>query len=119
MSEGEAIGLRAALTELVDALGTMAAELAKERAARVAAERALEKAARLTGKAPRPPCYVSQDGLVVIPQDLRAVLGVVNGGPVAFVTNRAGKVVILSEADHDAVLAELEAAMVDPGNGTG
>jgi bifunctional DNA-binding transcriptional regulator/antitoxin component of YhaV-PrlF toxin-antitoxin module len=40
---------------------------------------------------------------VVIPQDLRAVLGVVNGGPVAFITNRAGRV-------------EIEAAMVDPGN---
>ena len=91
----------------------MAAELAKEREARAAAERALEKAARLTGRAPRLPCYVSQDGLVVIPQDLRAALGVVNGGPVAFIKNRAGRVEILSEADHDAVLAELETAMVD------
>ena len=97
----------------------MAAELAKEREARAAAERALEKAARLTGAAPRPPCYVSQDGLVVIPQDLRAVLGVVNGGPVAFITNRAGRVEILSKAGHDAVLAELEVAVVYPGNGAG
>jgi hypothetical protein len=88
---------------------------------RISAERArdeaLERLRRIEGakppSAPRAPadnrvlpCHVSQDGLVVIPQDLRAVLGVVNGGPVAFITNRAGRV-------------EIEAAMVDPGNGPG
>jgi hypothetical protein len=65
------------------------------------------------------PCHVSRDGLVRVPEDLRAALGVVNGGPVAFIKNRAGKVEILSEADFDAVLAELEAAAVDPGSGAG
>ena len=130
MSESEAIGLRAALATLGAELGAMVAELAKERGARACAEKALERMQRIEGakppSAPRAPaddrvlpCHVSRDGLVRVPEDLRAALGVVNGGPVAFIKNRAGKVEILSEADFDAVLAELEAAAVDPGSGAG